>query len=83
MARDLDPGKRLDIDMYAEPHKAKGAKTLPLNLLDALRALEKDRTLAEALGAETVAAYVKLKTAEWNDYKAHLSQWERDHTLDC
>ncbi len=83
MARDLDPGRRLDIDMYAEPHKAKGAKTLPLNLLDALRALEKNKTLTAAIGAETVAAYIKLKTAEWNDYKAHLSDWERHHTLDC
>ena len=31
-----DPGKRLDINMYTEGHKAEGAKKLPLNLLDAL-----------------------------------------------
>ena len=31
-----DPGKRLDIDMYAEGHTVKDAKRLPLNLLDAL-----------------------------------------------
>ena len=36
-----DPGKRLDINMYTEGHTAKDAKKLPLNLLDALRALEK------------------------------------------
>ena len=34
------PGKRLDIDMYAEGHTVKDAKRLPLNLLDALRALD-------------------------------------------
>ncbi|HAH64436.1 MAG TPA: type III glutamate--ammonia ligase, partial [Rhizobiales bacterium] len=33
-----DPGARLDIDMYANPHLAKDAKRLPLNMLDALRA---------------------------------------------
>jgi len=35
IANESDPGKRLDIDMYTESHKAKGAKKLPLNLLDA------------------------------------------------
>jgi len=36
-----DPGKRLDINMYTEGHTVKNAKRLPLNLLDALRLLEK------------------------------------------
>jgi glutamine synthetase type III len=78
-----DPGKRLDIDMYADGDKVRGAKKLPLNLLDALRALEKNKALAEALGEETVSAFIKLKTAEWNDYASHLTDWERTHTLDC
>lgn len=81
--RSLDPGKRLDIDMYADGHKVKNAKTLPRNLLDALRVLEKDKTFAQTLGAETVAAFVKLKTEEWNSYSADLSAWERRNTLDC
>ncbi|MEL6207360.1 MAG: type III glutamate--ammonia ligase, partial [Pseudomonadota bacterium] len=63
--------------------KARGAKTLPLNLLDALRALRRDRGLAEALGAETVAAFAKLKQDEWTDYTRHFTEWERATTLDC
>jgi glutamine synthetase len=78
-----DPGKRLDINVYAEPEKAADAERLPLNLLDALRELETNQTLAKSLGSETVSAFVKLKTAEWNAYATDLSQWERDHTLDC
>ena len=50
----MDPGKRLDIDMYAEGHTVKDAKKLPLNLLDALRNFEKDSYLREALGKEVV-----------------------------
>lgn len=83
IANKTDPGKRLDIDMYAEGDKVRGAKKLPLNLLDALRALEKDKVLAAALGDETVSAFIKLKTDEWNDYASHLTDWERAHTLDC
>jgi glutamine synthetase len=78
-----DPGKRLDINMYTEGHRAKTGKKLPLNLLDALRALEKSTVLENALGAATVASYLKLKHDDWNAYARHLTEWERQTTLDC
>ena len=83
IANKRDPGKRLDIDMYAEPQKARGAKKLPLNLLDALRLTEKSKVLRAGLGDEVIDSYIKLKMQEWKDYCHHLTQWERDHTLDC
>ena len=79
----LDPGKRIDIDMYAKGHTLRGAKKLPLNLLDALRALEKDKTLRAAMGESFTDAFLKLKYAEWNRYGSYLTQWERDNYLDC
>jgi glutamine synthetase len=78
-----DPGKRLDIDMYAEGHKAKNARRLPLNLLDALRAFEKSTVLKEGLGSEFCSAYLNLKHDDWNKYSRHLTDWERETTLDC
>jgi glutamine synthetase type III len=81
--KQIDPGKRLDIDMYAEGHTVKDAKKLPLNLLDALRTFEQDSYLQEMLGKEVCAGYLKLKNNEWNQYCRHLTQWERDTTLDC
>ncbi len=78
-----NPGPRLDIDMYAEGHLAKDAKRLPLNLLDALRRLETSDVLKGAFGGATVASYLKLKNAEWSDYSRHLTEWERQATLDC
>jgi glutamine synthetase type III len=77
-----DPGKRLDINMYTDGHTVKDAKRLPLNLLDALRAFEASSVMKEYLGG-FVASYVALKHSEWNDYARHLTQWERDTTLDC
>jgi glutamine synthetase len=79
----IDPGKRLDIDMYADGHKAKGARKLPLNLLDALRETDKSKPVREGLGSAVVDAYLKLKHQEWNAYTRFLTQWERDNTLDC
>ena len=77
-----DPGNRLDINMYTEGHLAGEVKRLPLNLLDALRALQASKLLNESLG-EYVPAYLKLKHQEWDDFSRHLTDWERDATLDC
>ncbi|MBA4788915.1 MAG: type III glutamate--ammonia ligase [Rhizobiales bacterium] len=82
IANSRDPGKRLDINMYTDGHKVKGAKKLPLNLLDAMRALEKSKVMRDTLGDAFVSGYLKLKTEEWNAYCRHLTQWERDNTLD-
>jgi len=77
-----DPGKRLDIDMYQHGHTVTDAPKLPLNLLDALRNFDNDAELKEMLGEEFSNAYLKMKKTEWNAYCSHLTQWERDNTLD-
>ena len=77
-----DPGKRYDIDMYAEGHKVRGAPKLPLNMLDALRGYDKDKDLKSMMGEEFSAAFLKLKREEWNSFVSHFSQWEKTHTLD-
>jgi glutamine synthetase len=82
IATDADPGKRYDIDMYAEGHKVRGAVQLPLNMLDALRAYDKDTTLKAAMGKEFSEAFLKLKHREWTSFVSHFSRWEKDHTLD-
>jgi glutamine synthetase len=78
-----DPGQRLDINMYTEGHKVRGVKKLPLNLLDALRALEDSDVSRSGLGQDFVGSYVRIKQQEWDGYARHLTQWERDTTLDC
>ena len=82
VATKADPGKRYDIDMYAEGHKVKGAPKLPLNLLDALREFDRDKGLKSALGDGFASSYLKLKHTEWNAYAQHFTEWERANTLD-
>ena len=77
-----DPGKRYDLDMYAQGHTVRGAPKLPLNMLDALRAYDKDKGLKEAMGKQFSDAYLKLKMEEWNSFVSHFSSWEKDNTLD-
>ncbi|MEM7191733.1 MAG: type III glutamate--ammonia ligase, partial [Pseudomonadota bacterium] len=84
ISRAVDPGSPLDIDMYAEGHKAPAdVKKLPLNLLDAIRLTEKSDLLRRELGDELVDSYVKLKMKNWNEFSKELTAWERATTLDC
>ena len=76
------PGKRLDIDMYAEGHKVRNAPKLPLNLLDALRNFQQNKILRGILGGDFADSYYKLKMDEWDQYMRHFSEWERLNALD-
>ena len=78
-----DPGERHDINMYEDGHRLKNVKRLPLNLLDALRLMEKSKVLNDAFGKDVIDSYLKLRMLDWNSFMSHSSQWERDNTLDC
>jgi glutamine synthetase len=82
MANGRPPGQRLDINMYTHGHTVECSRRLPANLLDAVRALEGSAILCDRLGP-LVPAYLKLKRQEWQAYSRHLTEWERDNTLDC
>ena len=75
------PGPRFDTNFYEE-RPPPGVRTLPGNLLDAVRCLQADGALRGRLGDAFVDSYAKLKLASWREYAAHLTQWELDNTLD-
>ncbi len=78
-----DPGPPLEFNAYQDRSAAESLRRLPDNLLDALRALERNEVLRAGLGAEFTRAYLKLKHAEWRDYASFVSGWEVERTLDC
>jgi glutamine synthetase type III len=83
LAHHRDPGRRYDNNMYTEPLPPGEVRSLPANLLDALRALRGSEVLGSALGPAFVDAYTKLKEREWHEHHAQISPWERQATLDC
>ncbi len=82
VANKTDPGKRYDIDMYADGHTVTDAPKLPLNMLDAMRLFKGSKTLPKILGDELCASLLKLKGLEWDDFCHHFSEWERMNGLD-
>ena len=83
IAQKKDPGKRYNNDNYNDPLPSDQVKQLPATLSEALHCLEANTVLSEALGEEVVAAYLKLKSKQWQDYSSQITAWERDQTLDC
>jgi len=80
MANKIDPGKRLDNNMYETPDPKVGR--LPQTLHDALGQLEQSKVLKAGLSENFVASYLKLKRGEWNRYLGQVSAWERETYLD-
>lgn len=78
-----DPGNRCDANIYRDMVAAESLRTLPDNMLDALRAFAASAVLRDGLGTAFCDSFLKLKRAEWRDYASHVCPWELEHTLDC
>ena len=63
-----NPGKPVNVNMYEESHKVKGAKKLPLNLQQALTNLGNSKVLKDAFGKEVINSYLTLKKREIKKY---------------
>jgi glutamate---methylamine ligase len=83
MMEKRDPGPRQDSNIYSDRLSQEQLKSLPGNLLDALRCLEKDGVLGRSLGESCRSAYLKLKHQEWREFTGAITPWELENTLDC
>jgi len=63
-----------------EKEKA-GIKSLPEDLLEAIKIAEKSNLIKECLGAKLFEYFIRNKKMEWNEYKAQVSQYEIDKYL--
>ncbi|HEY8000937.1 MAG TPA: type III glutamate--ammonia ligase [Solirubrobacterales bacterium] len=86
--RGLDPGDPTTANMYETSEadrREMGIETLPENLLDATRELERCDVLRKALGSvgdeDYVDYFVRCKRREWTAAHEQVTQWELDRYL--
>ena len=86
--RGLDPGEPNSANLYEltpEQRAAQGIDTLPANLLDATRELERCLVLRNALGktrdGDYLDYYVEVKRREVQAAHEQITQWELDRYL--
>jgi glutamine synthetase len=80
----LDPGPPINKNIFRMSHRERRhlrIDELPANLSEALDALEKDDLVRETLGEHIYEHFVEAKRAEWNEYIAQVSPWERARYL--
>jgi glutamine synthetase len=82
--RNLRPNAPVEKNIYLmteEDRKSAGIECLPENLYQALKALESDRVITEALGNHAQSKFIKAKLEEWDEYKTRVHTWEIDRYL--
>jgi glutamine synthetase len=62
--------------------KARHIDELPGSLAEAMRALEKDKVLTDALGPVIYEAFTRAKWAEIEEYRMKVTDWELDRYLE-
>ena len=68
--------------LTAEERKARQIEELPGSLAEAMRALEKDEILKDALGPVIYEAFTRAKWAEIEEYRMKVTDWELDRYLE-
>lgn len=65
-----------------EDLKRRNIPTLPATLGEAIEAFNADDVLKEALGQHTSEKLTEGQMADWNAFRLHVSQWERDRYME-
>ncbi len=83
--RKLKPPEPVNEDVYefneADLQKH-GIKTLPGSLGEAIDEMKKDKLIKEALGHHAYDQFIQNKTAEWDEYRIAVTDWEIDRYLE-
>ncbi len=84
IAKEIDPGPPVNKNIYTMSSRERGRlkiKSLPGNLEEAIRAMERDSFIRETLGDHVFQNYVRARQAEWDEYIAQVHPWELDRYL--
>jgi glutamine synthetase type III len=78
----LDPGERIDKNLFIRAADYPNLKTLPHNLFEALEALQQDPLLMDVLGDLGAKTFFEFKYKEWHTFNAQVTDWEMKQYLD-
>jgi len=67
--------------MTPEERRARGIASLPEDLADAIKEMERSELVAEALGEHVFDEFLRNKRLEWDGYRTYVSPFELDRYL--
>ncbi|HEX6989584.1 MAG TPA: type I glutamate--ammonia ligase [Bacillota bacterium] len=80
----LEPPPPVNENVYRmseEERLNRGIESLPGSLAEAIRALEADPVILDALGPHVTERYIEAKKIEWDIYRAQVHEWEVNEYL--
>ncbi|UCD03559.1 MAG: type I glutamate--ammonia ligase [Candidatus Woesearchaeota archaeon] len=80
----IEPPKKVEVNVYTLSKKQKeelGIKDLPNNLSHALSFMEGSGLVRDVLGEHVFKHFLHIKKKEWEEYRMHVTRWERDKYL--
>ena len=83
IARQLDPGKPEQRNIYEAMEAGKIVQRLPRYFGEALDALAADDVVRSALPGRLYEIYDEYKRDEWDRFNAEVSDWDMNTYLDC
>jgi glutamate---methylamine ligase len=82
LANHVQPGQRLDENMFVRGEEFSNLQTLPSNLLEALACFQDDELLMTTLG-KAAKIFLDFKYQEWSNYSSTITPWEIDQYMNC
>ncbi len=76
-----DPIEENIYHMSPNERQNKGIDSLPETLAEALKELESDKVLQDALGKHVYENFMHIKKAEWDEFRTQVTQWEIEKYL--
>ncbi len=75
------PGATEENIYLLDKHYKSSQDVLPSSLNQALKALEEDEVVRDALGPHTHEMFINAKRLEWEDYRLEVTNWEIENYL--
>ena len=79
----LDPGEPEERNIYEAIKAGKDVKRLPMNLGEALQALEDDKVVQRGMPGVMYRLYSEYKRDEWERFNHTVTEWDLETYLDC
>ena len=77
----VEPANDNIYDMSQEQRNRLGIKSLPEDLLEAIKVTEESKLVKDCLGEKVFEYFIRNKKMEWDEYKAQVTQYEIDKYL--
>lgn len=76
----LEPPEPVEENVYqlAETDKDKDIDTLPSSLIEALMEMKSSKLIKDAFGEYLFNRYLSIKIKEWDEFRMHVTEWERE-----